>query len=171
MICVACGKKAFFSFHTYWECQSCGHRYQCVNGIPKLYIEENVGTADKRLRDQLYNGLLGRFYNLVMPLLSLTAWDPQRGRRHTRACCSRSLHLRHTPTQGPATALPSSGSTARRRRYAKLPCPSRAATRPVPRTTGWLRTATWSGCSTDQRRLPSRTCSPRRGLRTHLGNT
>ena len=72
-ICVACGRKDFFRFHTYWECQSCGHRYQCVNGIPKLYIEENVGKADQQLRDQLYNGLLGRFYNLLMPLLSLPA--------------------------------------------------------------------------------------------------
>ena len=72
-ICVECGKKDFFLFHTYWECRACGHIYLCVNGIPKLYIEENVGTADRHLRDQLYNGLLGRFYDFLMPLLSLPA--------------------------------------------------------------------------------------------------
>ncbi len=72
-ICVACGNKKFLRFHTYWECQSCGHRFPCVNGIPKLYIEENIGKADLNLRDRLYNGLLGRYYNILMPLLSLPA--------------------------------------------------------------------------------------------------
>jgi ubiquinone/menaquinone biosynthesis C-methylase UbiE len=68
---VACGKKELLRFYTHWECQSCGHRYLCVRGIPKLYIEEYVGEADKRLRDRLYNNLLGRFYNFMMPFLSL----------------------------------------------------------------------------------------------------
>ena len=72
-ICVDCGRKNFLRFHTYWECQSCGHKFPCVNGIPKLYIEENVGKADQQLRDRLYNGLLGRYYNIVMPLISLPA--------------------------------------------------------------------------------------------------
>lgn len=69
--CVVCKNKDFVQYYTHWECQSCGQRYSCVNGIPKLYIEKNLASTDKHLRDSLYNGLLGRFYNLIMPFLSI----------------------------------------------------------------------------------------------------
>ncbi|MBI1792903.1 MAG: class I SAM-dependent methyltransferase [Chloroflexi bacterium] len=69
--CVVCKNRDFVQYYTYWECQSCGQRYSCVNGIPKLYIEKNLASTDKHLRDSLYNGLLGRFYNLLMPFLSI----------------------------------------------------------------------------------------------------
>ena len=69
--CVVCKNRAFTHYYTFWECRSCGQRYSCVNGIPKLYIEKNVASADKHLRDTFYNGLLGRFYNLIMPFLSI----------------------------------------------------------------------------------------------------
>jgi SAM-dependent methyltransferase len=71
--CLNCKKKEFVRFYTYWECQNCGQKYPCIKGIPQLYIEENVGDADKQLRNYLYNGLLGRFYNIIMPFLSLPA--------------------------------------------------------------------------------------------------
>jgi SAM-dependent methyltransferase len=69
--CVVCAKADFAQYHTHWECRGCAHRFPCVNGIPRLYIETQLGTGDKHLRDTLYNGLLGRYYNFIMPLLSL----------------------------------------------------------------------------------------------------
>ena len=71
--CLNCKNKNFIRFHTYWECKSCGQKYPCTKGIPKLFIEENIQNNDRRLRDTLYNGLLGRFYNIIMPFLSLPA--------------------------------------------------------------------------------------------------
>jgi len=71
--CVVCKSQEITQHYTFWECQSCGQRYPCVYGIPKLYIEDDLPSADKHLRDTLYNGLLGRFYNLVMPFLSIPA--------------------------------------------------------------------------------------------------
>jgi SAM-dependent methyltransferase len=41
-----------------------------VRGIPRLYIEENLGGQDKELRDGFYNGVVGTYYNFAMPLLS-----------------------------------------------------------------------------------------------------
>jgi len=42
-----------------------------VNGIPKLYIEGRIGQRDRELRDYFYDGLLGTYYQRLMPFLSL----------------------------------------------------------------------------------------------------
>lgn len=47
--------------------------YTTVNGIPRLYVESELGNKDKELRDKFYNGFLGTYYQNVMPFLSLPA--------------------------------------------------------------------------------------------------
>lgn len=69
--CPTCHKSDWRTFSTIWSCQSCGQSYPCVNGIPKLYLENSVGEKDKELRDRLYNGFLGTYYQHVMPFMSL----------------------------------------------------------------------------------------------------
>jgi len=39
--------------------------------VPRLYIEERVGREDLALRDYFYNGVLGRYYQHIMPFLAL----------------------------------------------------------------------------------------------------
>lgn len=56
---------------THWICEDCGQRYSCVEGIPRLYLESSIGPQDQRLRDRFYNSLLGRYYQYLMPFLSL----------------------------------------------------------------------------------------------------
>lgn len=56
---------------TFWKCEYCGKQYPCVKGIPKLYLECDVGQRDRALRDYFYNGFLGTHYQYVMPFLSL----------------------------------------------------------------------------------------------------
>lgn len=58
---------------TVWKCQECGTEYATVNGIPRLYLENALGQKDKELRDKFYNGLLGTYYQHLMPFLSLPA--------------------------------------------------------------------------------------------------
>jgi hypothetical protein len=43
----------------------------CVEGIPKLYVEDRLSSHDRELRDRFYGGLLGRYYQFVMPFLAL----------------------------------------------------------------------------------------------------
>jgi SAM-dependent methyltransferase len=69
--CPACGKRIDYRYHTYWMCGFCGKKYRCVQGVPKLYLEESLGKADKDLRDRLYNTLLGRIYNFLQPFLTI----------------------------------------------------------------------------------------------------
>lgn len=47
--------------------------YVCFNGMPRLYLEDTIGEKDKSLRDYFYNGLLGKFYQFLMPFLTLPA--------------------------------------------------------------------------------------------------
>jgi SAM-dependent methyltransferase len=42
-----------------------------VEGIPRLYLETSLGEQDRRLRDSLYDGLIGRHYKRLMPFLLL----------------------------------------------------------------------------------------------------
>jgi SAM-dependent methyltransferase len=69
--CVNCRKGKLQIGATFWECESCGHRYACLNGIPKLSIESSIGQKDRELRDYFYNGLLGSYYQYLMPFLTL----------------------------------------------------------------------------------------------------
>ena len=59
------------AFTTFWQCDHCGQQYPTVRGIPKLYLEENLGQRDRAVRDFFYNGLLGKYYQHLVPFLTL----------------------------------------------------------------------------------------------------
>jgi len=69
--CLNCRQSQWRTDSTFWSCEHCGQQYPCVNGIPKLYIESDLGQQDKNLRDHFYNGFLGTYYRQMMPFLSL----------------------------------------------------------------------------------------------------
>jgi len=71
--CPKCQQSAFRTSSAIWTCQNCTQEYPCVEGIPKLYLEELLGEKDKELRDKFYNGFVGSYYQQVMPFLSLPA--------------------------------------------------------------------------------------------------
>lgn len=69
--CVVCEEGPLRVFATYWQCEHCGQEYPTVRGIPRLYIEENLGHRDRALREFFYNGLLGKYYEHLAPFLTL----------------------------------------------------------------------------------------------------
>jgi len=71
--CLKCGEGLFNKYSTLWICRNCKTVYMCFNGMPKLYLESQIGEKDKSLRDYFYNGVLGRFYQFLMPFLTLPA--------------------------------------------------------------------------------------------------
>lgn len=71
--CVVCGKGPMRIGPAFWQCDHCGEKYEIVNGIPKLYVEKNLGQRDRKLRDSFYNGFLGKHYQHIMPFLGLPA--------------------------------------------------------------------------------------------------
>jgi len=71
--CPNCQQSAFRTDSTLWICQNCGQEFPCIEGIPRLYLENLLGEKDRELRDKLYNGFLGTYYQHVMPFLSLPA--------------------------------------------------------------------------------------------------
>ena len=76
-LCVVCGAHAWDAAAV-WRCTACGHAYETVDGLPKLYVETDLGGHDRRLRDRMYSGRFGRWYQLTGPLLTLPA-RPLRG--------------------------------------------------------------------------------------------
>ncbi len=69
--CLNCHANEWHTFTTYWQCTQCEQQYPCVKGVPRLYLENRVGQQDRALRDYFYNGLLGRYYQHIMPFLAL----------------------------------------------------------------------------------------------------
>ncbi len=69
--CLVCRQSKLRAYATYWECERCGEKYATVKGIPKLYLEQDLGQRDRALRDFFYNGFLGKYYQHVMPFLAL----------------------------------------------------------------------------------------------------
>lgn len=67
--CPNCASADFAASSTLWTCRSCDRAYACVAGMPKLFVEEKLGSQDRKLRGMLYDGLFGRFYQLTMPLI------------------------------------------------------------------------------------------------------
>lgn len=67
--CPKCGGADFGVSSTRWTCRRCGEAFACVAGMPRLFVEERVGTQDRKLRRIMYDGLFGRFYQLTMPLI------------------------------------------------------------------------------------------------------
>ncbi len=72
-ICPNCRRSELRIQSSVWKCEHCSREYATVNGIPRLYVESDLGKKDKELRDKFYNGFLGTYYQHVMPFLSLPA--------------------------------------------------------------------------------------------------
>lgn len=72
-ICLNCKSTSFDKKIESWECENCNTVFEIKNGIPRLFLENEIGIKDKTLRDYFYNGLLGRFYQILMPFLTLPA--------------------------------------------------------------------------------------------------
>jgi len=67
--CPQCGSADFDIASTRWTCVGCGRRYGCVAGMPKLFLDERLGSHDRKLRDTFYDGLFGQFYQVMMPVI------------------------------------------------------------------------------------------------------
>lgn len=67
--CPRCASADFTIATTRWTCGGCGQGYACAAGIPRLFLEEKLGAQDRKLRDTLYDGLFGRFYQFMMPFI------------------------------------------------------------------------------------------------------
>jgi len=72
-ICLNCKAQSFDKYSTFWRCKNCQTQYASFRGMPKLVLENHIGEKDKSLRDYFYNGLLGKFYQSLMPFLTLPA--------------------------------------------------------------------------------------------------
>jgi len=71
VICPSCKKNSVnVRYQTFWMCSECGEKYACVSGIPKLYVEDSLGKADKGLRDKVYK-YMAWFYNFWNPFFML----------------------------------------------------------------------------------------------------
>ena len=71
VMCPSCKESSINDiYHTFWKCSACGKKYSCVNGIPKLYVEDSLGRDDKKLRDKVYK-YMAWFYNFWNPFIML----------------------------------------------------------------------------------------------------
>ena len=69
--CLVCEQNCLRAYTTFWQCEHCGEKYLTLKGIPRLYLEKDLGQRDRALRDFFYNGFLGKYYQHVMPFLAL----------------------------------------------------------------------------------------------------
>lgn len=69
--CLVCHQNRLVTLTDSWQCEGCGEKYATVKGIPRLYLERQIGPRDRALRDFFYNGFLGKYYQHVMPFLAL----------------------------------------------------------------------------------------------------
>src|SRR5687768_12858793 len=69
--CLKCGGGRFSATSTLWTCTSCRQEYPCLQGMPKLYFDNAIGTQDRKLRDEFYDGVFGSFYGFMMPFVVL----------------------------------------------------------------------------------------------------
>lgn len=67
--CPHCAAANFTVTTTQWRCTGCDHTFACASGIPRLFIEDRLGSQDRRLRDTFYDGLFGRLYQITMPAI------------------------------------------------------------------------------------------------------
>lgn len=67
--CPKCAGADFHVSSTQWRCLACNQVFACVGGMPKLFVEEALGPQDRKLRETLYDGLFGRFYQFMMPFI------------------------------------------------------------------------------------------------------
>ncbi len=71
--CIQCNHSNFLQSSTLWMCQHCNTTYQCQHGIPTLLNEAQVSERDLTLRNKFYDNALGKFYQKLMPFLTLPA--------------------------------------------------------------------------------------------------
>ncbi len=71
--CLDCGGQEWEVAASLWSCKRCGRDYPCLHGIPQLVTPDQVSDRDRGLRERLYDGLLGRHYDFLIPLLTLPA--------------------------------------------------------------------------------------------------
>lgn len=69
--CLVCEQNRLRVSADFWQCENCEEKYATVRGIPRLYLEQDLGDRDRTLRDVFYNGFLGKYYQHVMPFLAL----------------------------------------------------------------------------------------------------
>lgn len=69
--CLVCQQNRLRADSDFWQCENCGEKYSTLKGIPRLYLEKDLGQQDRTLRDSFYNGFLGKYYQHVMPFLAL----------------------------------------------------------------------------------------------------
>lgn len=67
--CPKCGGGDFLVTTTQWLCRPCGQAFSCAAGMPRLFVEDRLGPQDRKLRDTFYDGLFGRFYQIMMPFI------------------------------------------------------------------------------------------------------
>lgn len=72
VVCPQCGSQRWRKLSSQWLCQS-GHVIPTKAGFPDFAAGNSLTSQDKKLRDRLYDGLLGRYYGFMMPLLSMPA--------------------------------------------------------------------------------------------------
>ena len=80
-VCLKCQGESFIKYSTLWTCENCKHNFPCAKGMPKMYIENEIGAEDKSLRDYFYNGILGKFYQFLMPFMTLPARPLNKSKR------------------------------------------------------------------------------------------
>ena len=70
IICLSCkASEIYIRYHTFWMCSACKTKYSCIQGIPKLYLEDTISKEDKQLRDGVYNSYIAWFYNFWNPFI------------------------------------------------------------------------------------------------------
>lgn len=70
--CPQCGTRNWRKLTSQWRCEN-GHVIMTQCGLPDFSSITTIADHDRDLRDRLYNGLLGRYYGFMMPLLSMPA--------------------------------------------------------------------------------------------------
>ena len=71
--CITCNQSNFLQSSTLWICQHCNAAYKCQHGMPTLLNEAQVSNRDLTLRNKFYDSALGKFYQKLMPFLTLPA--------------------------------------------------------------------------------------------------
>ncbi len=70
--CPSCASSLSLDADKY-RCLGCGTEFSIDDDVAFLLDEKQLGWSDKKLRDTFYDGILGKFYQRLMPLLSVPA--------------------------------------------------------------------------------------------------
>jgi SAM-dependent methyltransferase len=70
--CPQCSSQRWHKESSQWSCPN-GHTVPVDKGLPNFSLSSRVQAQDRKLIEHLYDGVLGRYYGFMMPLLSLPA--------------------------------------------------------------------------------------------------